>query len=99
TLPSSARDAFVTAVKHVEGMTPNTSMRYGLPTVDGYDGGILPLARYHDFKQLFASEGPDVTDGRLRIQLKSAPSPSLLAWLNVRWLIMDRLRDRWVDGT
>jgi hypothetical protein len=97
-LPAAARDDYVTALKHVEGLTPNLPMRYGLRTIDGYDGGILPLEGYHAFKQLFAEEGTDVADGRLRIQLRSAPSASLLSWLNVRWLVMDRLRDLWVHG-
>jgi hypothetical protein len=39
-----------------------------------------------------------VPDGRLRLQLVSAPDAGLLAWLNVRYLLMDRLRDRWTDG-
>jgi hypothetical protein len=98
TLPPAARDDYVTALKHVEGLTPNIPLRYSLRMIDGYDGGILPLARYHDFKRLFAKEGQDVADGRLRIQLRSAPSPMLLSWLNVRWLVMDRLRDHWDNG-
>jgi hypothetical protein len=97
-LPPAARSDYVTAVKHIEGLTPNIPMRFGLRTIDGYDGGILPLARYHDLKQLFQMEGTDVADGRLRIQLRSAPPASLLAWLNVRWLVIDRLRDHWDEG-
>jgi hypothetical protein len=98
TLPPDAVEQYVTAVKHVEGLTPNLSLRFDLRTIDGYDGGVLPLTRYDDLKKLFAAQGPDVADGRLRIQLKSAPSPALLSWLNVRYLLMDRLRDQVVDG-
>src|SRR5581483_1197573 len=39
-----------------------------------------------------------IEDGRLRLQMLSAPDPRLLGWLNVRYLVMDRLRDRWIDG-
>ncbi len=98
TLPPAAREQYVTAVKHLEGLTPNLSLRFRLPTIDGYDGGVLPLDRYRWLKQLFAHQGPDVADGRLRLQLRSAPDPTLLGWLNVRYLVMDRLRDRWSDG-
>ncbi len=97
-LPADARDTYITAVKHNEGLTPNLPLRYGLRTIDGYDGGILPLARYTLLKQLFPVQGNVVEDGRLRIQLKTAPDPRLLGWLNVHYLMMDRLRDQWIDG-
>lgn len=98
TLPPGAVDDYVTTVKHVEGLTPNLPLRYGLRALDGYDGGVLPLDRFDDLKQLFPVQGPSIADGRLRLQLKSAPDPHLLAWLNVRYLLMDRLRDPWIDG-
>ena len=98
TLPPDAIAEYVTAVKHVEGLTPNLSLRFGLRTIDGYDGGLLPLDRYDDLKQLFPTQAPPVADGRLRLQLKSAPDPRLLGWLNVRYLLINRLRDQWIDG-
>ncbi len=97
-LPLIAQQDYITAVKHVEGMTPNLPLRFGLRTLDGYDGGVLPLTRFNDLKKLFQVQGPVVPDGRLRLQLKSAPDPRLLGWLNVRWLVMDRLRDQWIDN-
>lgn len=97
-LSPTAEAQFITAIKHTEGLTPNLFERFGLASIDGYDGGVLPLARYAYFKQLFRVEGPVVSDGRLRLQLVSAPSAKLLGWLNVRYLLMDRLRDHWVDG-
>ena len=98
TLSPNAESAFITGIKHAEGLTPNLFERYGLASIDGYDGGILPLARYDDFKKLFPLQGSDPSDGRLRLQLVSAPNPGLLGWLNVRYLLMDRLRDRWIGG-
>jgi hypothetical protein len=98
TLGPEANAEYITALKHVEGLTPNLPMRFDLPTIDGYDGGVLPLARYADLKQLFPVQGRVVDDGRLRLQLKSVPNPVLLGWLNVRYVIQDRLRDQWVDG-
>ncbi|HEX5416336.1 MAG TPA: YfhO family protein, partial [Chloroflexota bacterium] len=97
-LSPSAESAFVTAIKHAEGLTPNLFERFGLASIDGYDGGILPLARYDDFKKLFPVQGSDPSDGRLRLQLVGAPNSRLLGWLNVRYLLMDRLRDKWIDG-
>ncbi len=98
TLPPAAQAEYITAVKHVEGLTPNLSLRFGLRTIDGYDGGVLPLDRFEDLKRLFPEQGPSVADGRLRLQLKSAPDPRLLGWLNVRYLMINRLRDQWIDG-
>ena len=98
TLSADAIAEYVTAVKHVEGLTPNLSLRFGLRTIDGYDGGVLPLTRFDDLKQLFPVQGPTVSDGRVRLQLKSVPDPKLLGWLNVRYVLINRLRDRWVDG-
>lgn len=98
TLPPAAQAEYITAVKHVEGLTPNLPLRFGLRTIDGYDGGVLPLDRFEDLKRLFPVQGPSVADGRLRLQLTLAPDPRLLGWLNVRYLMMNRLRDRWIDG-
>jgi hypothetical protein len=98
TLPPAAVEQSITAIKHVEGLTPNLPLRFDLRTLDGYDGGVLPLIRYRALKQLFPVQGPDIADGRLRIQLKSAPPAALLSWLNVRYLLMDRLRDQWLGG-
>lgn len=98
TLPPDAQGEYITALKHVEGLTPNLSLRFGLRTIDGYDGGVLPLDRFEDLKRLFPEQGPSVSDGRLRLQLKSAPDPRLLGWLNVRYLMINRLRDQWING-
>ena len=88
---------YVTYVKHKETLTPNLPLRYGIPSFDGYDGGLLPLRAYAELKTLFplAESAPD---GRLREQLLSVPSPKLLGWLNVKYVLMDRVRDAWVDG-
>lgn len=99
TLSPSAVLQYITAEKHAADLTPNMPLRFGLRGLDGYDGGVLPLTRFLDLKKLFAVQGPVVPDGRLMLQLKSAPNPRLLAWLNVRWLLMDRLRDQSIDNT
>ncbi|MGH2459378.1 MAG: YfhO family protein [Chloroflexota bacterium] len=98
TLSSDAIAEYVTAVKHVEGLTPNLSLRFGIRTIDGYDGGLLPLNHFAALKQLFPVQGTVVADGRLRLQLKSVPDPRLLGWLDVRYVLINRLRDQWVDG-
>lgn len=98
TLPSGAVVASITAIKYIKDLAPNVPLTFGIRTLDGYDGGVLPLARFNALKQIFPLQGKDIPDGRLRLRLVSAPDPRLLGWLNVRYLVMDRLRDRWVGG-
>jgi hypothetical protein len=79
--------------RHKQTQTPNLPIAYALETIDGYDGGLLPLQRYVNLKLLFPAEGDNVVDGRLWVQLRTAPDPMLLGWLNVRYLILDRSSD------
>lgn len=84
---------FLASVRNRQMETPNIPLTFGLSTIDGYDGGVLPLQRYLGLKSLFPEEGENVFDGRLWVQLKTAPDPKLLGWLNVRYLILDRSVD------
>ena len=54
-LSPDALDRFVRAAKQLEVVSPNLSMLLGLPAVDGYDGGVLPLARYLELGSLIVS--------------------------------------------
>jgi hypothetical protein len=89
---------WVAVVKHKDTLTPNLPVRFGIPSIDGYDGGLLPLRGYLALKELFPLTAANLTDGRLGIQLDRLPSADLLSWLNVRWVVMDRHRDVWIDG-
>ena len=89
---------YVEALKYAETFQPNLPMSRALATIDGYDGGLLPLKRYLQIKQLFRDEGKELEDGRLRYQLAQVPDPELLGWLNVKYVVMDRTRDLWLDG-
>ena len=89
---------YVEALKYAETFQPNLPMSRQLATIDGYDGGLLPLKRYLQIKQFFRGEGKELEDGRLRYQLAQVPDPELLGWLNVKYVVMDRTRDLWLDG-
>lgn len=95
--PEGIYDYLVTS-KYRKTLTPNVSLSYRIASLDGYDGGVLPLLRYVQLKSLFPEEGKNLADGRLGIQLRTAPDPRLLGWLNVEYLVMDRTRDLWIDG-
>lgn len=89
-------DAII-ATKQKEVLSPNLPLTWGVPAVDGYDGGILPLRTYATFAQQFGDVPPD-TDGRLRQVLKTIPPNPLLSLTNTRWIITDKTGDAWVDN-
>ncbi len=89
---------WVAMIKHKDAMTPNIPLRFGMASIDGYDGGVLPLRSYVGMKELFPLTATNLVDGRLGIQLEKLPPVDLLSWLNVGWIVMDRHRDIWIDG-
>jgi hypothetical protein len=86
---------YVVATKLKEILAPNLPLVYQIPSVDGYDGGVLPLKRYVELQRLFLPEPSP--DGRLRERLKEIPSSRILSLLNVKYVITDKVHDVWVD--
>ena len=86
------------AVKQKEIIAPNLPMVVGLPSVDGFDGGILPLRRYSQAMRLILPDGAVTTDGRLRENLTAVPEAKWLDLFNAAHLITDKTGDRWHDG-
>jgi len=91
---ASFRD-LITAVKQKEILAPNLSLALGLPTVDGYDGGVLPLANYVALEQLLLPPDAISMDGRLRENLEAIPDGRWLSLFNVRYVITDKVGDAW----
>lgn len=64
-------------LRQLESRTPNTSMTDGTLDADGYDGGILPMRSYVDFRKTLipadSANPPDFTD-RLLTQRVQDPS-------------------------
>jgi hypothetical protein len=87
---------YVVATKLKEILAPNLPLVYQIPSVDGYDGGVLPLKRYVELQRLLLPE-PSL-DGRLRERLEEIPSSRLLSLLGVKYVITDKVHDVWVDG-
>jgi len=87
---------YVVATKLKEILAPNLPLVYQIPSVDGYDGGVLPLKRYVELQRLFLPE--PAPDGRLRESLKEIPPSRILSLLNVKYVVTDKIRDVWVDG-
>lgn len=88
----------IVATKAKEVVAPNLSMFYHVPSVDGYDGGVLPLRNYIVFQRLLLDRGLIQSDGRLREQLKSIPDARWLSLMNARFILTDKVGDQWYDG-
>ncbi len=88
----------VVATKEKEVLFFNLPLIYGLHSVDGYDGGILPLAQFVTLQQLFLPVDNLSQDGRLREKLQFVPPGRLLSLLNTRWIITDKVFDVWIEG-
>jgi len=97
-LDEAARYDYTVAVKQWEVLSPNLSMRDGLPAIDGFDGGILPLASYGEVMRLILPPGTATSDGRLREYLDAAPDARWLSLFNGRYLITDKVGDEWREG-
>jgi len=88
---------YIVATKQKEILSPNFPLAFGVPAVDGYGGGLLPLQRYVMLQQAFLSADEVSIDGRLRENLTAVPEARWLSLFNVRYVITDKLKDAWVD--
>jgi hypothetical protein len=97
-LDARAFDQLIIALKVQELLAPNLALLWRVPSLDGFDGGVLPLARFVDFLRLFVPSDQLIPDGRLREQVKQMPRADLLAIYNVQYVITDKVRDLWFEG-
>ncbi len=92
--------------KMKEVLAANLPLIYGIPTIDGFDGGLLPTAHYTAFTSLLLPNGNMRTvDGRLREILAKPgcrgacmPPARWLNLTNTRYLITDKVYDLWHEG-
>ena len=92
-LPAAELRSILVHTKYQDILTPNLPLAHGIATIDGYDGGVLPLRRYVDFKALALPGEPLAPDGLLRDQVDEIPSQRLLQVLGVTAVVTDRLAD------
>ena len=98
TLSVEATQLAIDAAKSKSVLSPNLSQTWQIPSIDGYDGGILPIRAYAQF---FSRLLPNMTvseDGRMREKIKNTPPNWILNITNTRWLITDKLNDVWLDN-
>ena len=89
---------YVVAAKEKEVLFYNLPLLYGFYSVDGYDGGLLPLRNFVAMQRLFLPEDQLSVDGRLREKLVEVPPGRLLSLLGVKYVITDKVYDVWIDG-
>lgn len=94
-LPAKSFFDYIVAIKLKEIVAPNLPMAYGLSSVDGFDGGILPTSSYSHLTQLILQNNKQSIDGRLREQLTAVPDARWLDLFNVGYIITDKTGDTW----
>ncbi|MCU0481535.1 MAG: YfhO family protein [Anaerolineae bacterium] len=105
-LSEQAQAYAFTATKLKEVVASNLPLIWGIPTIDGFDGGVLPTANYTAFTSLLLPEGALRTvDGRLRENLAlpqcggaCIPPDRWLDLTNTRYLLTDKVYDVVQDG-
>ncbi|MSQ28822.1 MAG: hypothetical protein EXR51_11925 [Dehalococcoidia bacterium] len=104
TLSTQTAEDYGVAIKNNESLAPNQGLRFRVPSLDGYDGGLLPLKQWGPFKEMLLDSGgaraqiDRAPAALIRDHISGIPDPWLLGWLNVKYVVMDRLNDAWVDG-
>ena len=97
-LDKDGLDSYLNYTRLKEALTPDLGMAFGLNTVDGYDGGLLPTSQYAKFKQLLVGGGDEQPDLTLQAQAKTVPSSRLLGALGVRYLLVGPSMKDWDSG-
>jgi hypothetical protein len=97
-LSEQALSDFLVAAKRNEILTPNLHLLYGLDSLDGYDGGLLPLGRFLGLVSTLVPPERVRPDGVLLTRLESVPPIRLLDLLNLRIVLANRARDHEQDG-
>ena len=74
----------------VPGLRPNANVLHGIPSIDGYDGGVQITQRWADALRRFQPDPP--TELPLRNSLTLPIEPRPLARLGVRYVLLDLAR-------
>lgn len=89
-------EAYASTVKYRDSLSPNQSSALGIPSPDGYGGGLLPLRRYVAFRDLHLPARPGAEDSRLQHEFvirEQFPSEEFLRSLGTGMVIADNWSD------
>ena len=92
-LPKLARDNLLVAKKWNDTLWPNVPLVYGIPSADGYDGGVLPLGRYVQLTSAMLGADRARPDGVLASRLDVLPEARWLDLLGVRYVLASKAKD------
>jgi hypothetical protein len=90
--------SLIVSAKQREVLSPNLPLALDVPAVDGFGGGLLPLARYLTLQRVLLPADQVSLDGRLRENLTQVPDGRWLNLFDVRYVITDKVFDAWIDG-
>lgn len=104
-LDAAAQFHALDAVKKGEMLSPNLSLTWGIPTLDGYGGGITPTRQHALYSALLLPvDAERAVDGRVgeRLALPSCRGACIpdLRWLratDTRYIITDKVYNIWHD--
>jgi hypothetical protein len=88
-----ALDNLLVTIKWNETLWPNVPLVYGLPSADGYDGGVLPLRNFYAFARAMLGEERARPDGVLASRLDALPDARWLDLLGVKRILASRAKD------
>ena len=91
--PRLTLENLLVTVKWNETLWPNVPLVHRLPSVDGYDGGVLPLRAYYQLTQAMVGPERARPDGVLASRLDAMPDARWLDLLGVRWVLASRVKD------
>jgi hypothetical protein len=89
-LPEHSVRSILVATKWRETLTPNLPLQYGLRSVDGYDGGVLPLRNFLRLSTLLVPPDRVRADGVLQSRLDAPPDDRLLDQMGVQYLLQNQ---------
>ena len=92
----SVLDAYQSAIKYRDSLSPNQSSALRISSPDGYDGGLLPLKGYVAFRDRLLPARPGSEDSRLQHEFvirEQFPSVDLLRAFGTSIVIADDWSD------
>jgi hypothetical protein len=90
---------YISGAKYKEILAPNLPSVYQIPTIDGYDGGVLPLQRYVDLRTMLERVADVSADPRQRCR-SSLPAGGRrirsFGSAECALVVTDKLHDVWL---
>ncbi len=98
TLSKSDLNSYLQFTKMEDALTPDVPMAFGLKSIDGYDGGLLPTGLYAELKRVLVGDQNYKPDLTLQAEASTVPSSRLLGEFGVNYLILGAGLGAWDAG-